>query len=232
MDALIAALDQLIAKKRNLKQAAMQQLLTGKKRVPGFQGEWEVKRLGEIAELKNGYAFESVTYSPLGDFKVVTIANVQDGYMDMAECSRILRLPSGLQSHHRLQMGDILISMTGNVGRVCIVVENDCLLNQRVGKLEPKSVEPDFLFLLVSQRRFISAMAAKAKGGVQGNISVSDITDYRFDIPSSAAEQIAIATVLSDMDAEIAALERRLAKTRDLKQGMMQELLTGRTRLV
>src|SRR5262249_51193988 len=86
-DTLLGALEQLIAKKRDLKQAAMQQLLTGQTRLPGFHGEWEVKSIGEIAHLKNGYAFKSETYNPLGDFKVITIANVQDGYMNTAECS-------------------------------------------------------------------------------------------------------------------------------------------------
>ena len=78
-----------------------------------------------------------------------------------------------LQRHHRLMRGDILISMTGNVGRVCINTEDDCLLNQRVGKLEPLAVDPDLLFLLMSQRKFLASMAAKAKGGAQGNLSAA-----------------------------------------------------------
>ena len=232
VDALLDSLERLITKKRDLKRAAMQQLLTGQTRLPGFHGEWEVKRLGEIAQLKNGFSFQSSTYTPLGQFKVVTIANVQDGHMDASQCNMIAKLPRELQSHHRLQRGDILISMTGNVGRVCRVTEDDCLLNQRVGKLVPSGVEGDFLFAILRQRFFLAAMEGKAKGGAQGNLSKTDITAYPFLVPTSIPEQAAIAAVLSDMDAELAALEARSDKTRDLKQAMMQELLTGKTRLV
>ena len=232
VDALIAALDRLIAKKRAIKQGAMQQLLTGKTRLPGFSGEWDMKRLGEVAELKNGYAFKSTTYSDAGDFKVITIANVQDGYLNTKECNKISAIPENLQSHQRLVPGDILISMTGNVGRVCVVNENNCLLNQRVGKLIPTLIDNYFFFHLLRQRHFLHAMMKKAKGGAQGNLSISDISEFEFTIPLIESEQRAIAEVLSDMDAEIAALEARRDKTRALKQGMMQELLTGRTRLI
>ncbi len=133
MDSLIEALEKLIAKKRAIKQATMQQLLIGKTRLPGFSGEWETKAVGEIGELRNGYGFKSATYSDSGSYRIVTIANVQDGQMDLAECSAIVDLPRDLQSHHRLKIGDLLISMTGNVGRVCRVTRLNCLLNQRVG---------------------------------------------------------------------------------------------------
>jgi type I restriction enzyme, S subunit len=232
VDALIGALDQLIAKKRDLKRAAMQQFLTGNQRLPGFTGHWKVKPLGEIAELKNGYAFRSATYTDLGEFNIITIANVQDGYMDNTECNKVASIPMDIQPHHKLRRGDILISMTGNVGRVCRVNEDNCLLNQRVGKIVSTAVEDGLLFFLLSQRPFIVAMMGKAKGGAQGNLSVTDITTHQFHVPSDPGEQIAIAEVLSDMDAELVALEQRRDKTRALKQGMMQELLTGRTRLV
>lgn len=232
VDVLIGAVDHLIAKKRDLKQAAIQQLLTCQKRLPGFHGEWVVKRVRDISALKNGYAFKSETYTPFGPFKVITIANVQDGYMDARECSNVFSLPQDLQTHQRLVVGEILISMTGNVGRVCRVIEPNCLLNQRVGKLLPTAIDNGFLYMLLRQPSFITAMTGVAKGGAQPNLSVSDINEYSFAIPTEAAEQAAIAEVLTDMDAELVALEQRRDKTRALKQGMMQELLTGRTRLV
>ncbi len=193
--------------------------------------EWEVKPLGQIAQLKNGYAFKSETYDPLGDFRIITIANVQDGFMDATECSRIVSLPSDLQPHQRLRVGDILISMTGNVGRVCRVTEPSCLLNQRVGKLMPTGFDSDLFFLLLGQRRFISLMATKAKGGAQGNLSVTDITEFQFAVPRTEPEQRAIAEVLSDADGLLGGLDRLIAKKRDLKQAAMQQLLTGQTRL-
>jgi type I restriction enzyme S subunit len=193
--------------------------------------EWEVKQLGDIAQLKNGFSFRSSTYTPLGQFKVVTIASVQDGYMNATECNKVAALPRELQAHHRLRRGDVLISMTGNVGRVCRVTEDDCLLNQRVGKLVPSGIEDNLLFVLLGQRAFLAAMSGKAKGGAQGNLSKSDITEYRFPVPPTLPEQHAIARALSDVDALLGALERLIAKKRDLKQAAMQQLLTGQTRL-
>jgi type I restriction enzyme S subunit len=190
-----------------------------------------VKQLGDIAQLKNGFSFRSSTYTPLGQFKVVTIASVQDGYMNATECNKVAALPRELQAHHRLRRGDVLISMTGNVGRVCRVTEDDCLLNQRVGKLVPSGIEDNLLFVLLGQRAFLAAMSGKAKGGAQGNLSKSDITEYRFPVPPTLPEQRAIATALSDVDALLGSLERLIAKKRDLKQAAMQQLLTGQTRL-
>jgi type I restriction enzyme S subunit len=232
VDALLDGLDRLIAKKRDLKQAAMQQLLTGKTRLPGFEGEWEETSIGKLAALRNGYTFKSSTYTNNGLFRVITIANVQDGRMDLTECNTINDLPNDLQPHHQLHIGDLLISMTGNVGRVCRVTHSLCLLNQRVGLLCPITVSGEFLFHVLSQRSFLTSMFGKAKGGAQGNLSKSDISDYTLLVPTDPKEQTAIAAVLSDMDAEIAALEQRRNKTKDIKQAMMQELLTGKTRLV
>jgi type I restriction enzyme S subunit len=232
VDALLAAQEKLIAKKRDIKQAAKQQLLTGKQRLPGFSGAWEVKRLGDVAELKNGFAFKSSTYTELGQFKVITIANVQNGYMTVEECNKVADIPADLQRHQKLMRRDILISMTGNVGRVCRVAEDDCLLNQRVGKLVPYAIDDDFFFSQLCQPTFAAEMTLRATGGAQGNLGKSDIVDYELAVPGSVEEQTAIATILSDMDAEIVALEQQRDKTRALKQGMMQELLTGRIRLV
>jgi type I restriction enzyme S subunit len=231
MAALISGLDQLIAKKRDIKHAAMQQLLTGQQRLPGFSGEWEVKRLGDVAELKQGYTFQSSTYTSAGEFNIITIANVQNGYMDISTCNKIDFLPRDIQPHQNLKINDILISMTGNVGRVCRVKESGCLLNQRVGKLSATLIDDEFLFYQISTPGFIVAMMGKAKGGAQANLSTQDITEYLIQVPKSKEEQTAIATILSDIDSELAILEMRYDKARQLKQGMMQELLTGRIRL-
>lgn len=232
VDALIAGLERLIAKKRNIKQAAMQQLLTGQTRLPGFSGEWEVARLGNVASLKNGYMFRSETYTPTGAYKVITIANVQDGQMFVEGCNSVAEPPADIQSHQQLEIGDILISMTGNVGRVCRVSESYCLLNQRVGKLVPIKVKSEFLFALLRQPAFIARMIGAAKGGAQPNLSASDINEHEFLMPTDSIEQSAVATILSGMDADLSAHEFRLNKTRAIKQSMMQELLTGRTRLL
>lgn len=231
IDELVSGLDKLIVKKRDIKQAAMQNLLTGQHRLPGFNGEWEMKRLGDVAELKQGYTFQSSTYTSIGEYNIVTIANVQSGYMDISGCSKIDFLPSDIQPHQNLKINDILISMTGNVGRVCRVSELGCLLNQRVGKLSATSINDGFFFHQISTPGFIAAMVGKAKGGAQANLSTPDIAEYLIQAPKSIEEQDAIAVILSDIDNEIATLETRCDKARQLKQGMMQELLTGKIRL-
>lgn len=231
-DAYIESLEKLIAKKRLIKQGAMQELLSGKRRLPGFSSRWKTQPLGEVSDLKNGYAFKSNMYNSLGKFRIITIANVQDGYMDMEECNKITILPNDIQQHQILKIGEILVSMTGNVGRVCRVTENGCLLNQRVGKLIPCNINQAFLFELLSQKTFMVDMSKKAVGGAQGNLSISDIIKYQISIPISKEEQSAIAQVLSDMDTEIETLEGKLDKARKIKEGMMQELLTGRIRLI
>lgn len=231
VDGLIAELEALLAKKRDLKQATAQTLLTAQTRLPGFDGAWREVKLGEIVTLHNGYAFKSATYDPIGQYKIVTISNVQSGTLNKQFEARIAALPNDLQPHHTLSKGDILISMTGNVGRVCIVDEENCLLNQRVGMIRPISARASFIMHLLQLRDFTCAMELEATGGAQGNLSKSQILAYVCKTPSELEEQTAIADALLDMDAEINALEAQLAKTRDLKTGMMQDLLTGRVRL-
>ena len=224
MDELISQLDELIAKKKAIKQWAMQSLLTPKE-------DWEVKKLGEICELQNGYSFKSSTYTPNGKYLIVTIANVQDGYMDTSECNKIIELPKDIQEHQELNLGDLLISMTGNVGRVCKVDTRNTLLNQRVGRLNPINVEVSFLYYLLNDRKFIKQMIIIAQGWAQCNLSKKDIDNYEVNIPTSREEQIRIATILSDMDNEIQELEQKKAKYEQIKQWAMQQLLTGKIRL-
>ena len=230
-DELIQTMEKKIAKKRLIKQGAMQKLLTPPSQPEALEG-WEVKKLGEVAEIRNGYAFKSITYDNNGKYRIITIANVQDGFMDITNCNKITNLPKDIQSHQRLFKGDLLMSMTGNVGRTCIVSENNSLLNQRVGKLIVTDIKMKFFFYLVQDRKFLNQMILNAQGGAQGNIGKNDILGYETYIPLNKSEQTQIATILSDMDNEIEMLENKLTKYKKLKQGMMQELLTGRTRLV
>ncbi len=231
-DAYIESLEKLIEKKRHIKKGAMQELLTGKRRLPGFSGEWNKVSVGAVASLKNGYAFKSTTYSPFGSYSVVTIANVQSGFMDLSDCSRTDFLPSDLQEHQKIAVGDILVSMTGNVGRVCRASEERCLLNQRVGKIQAKSIDTEFIYSVLSHDSFLASMISNAKGGAQPNLSSSDILEYSFLCPPNQDEQREIASALRAMADDLVLLQSKLFKARLIKQGMMQELLTGRIRLV
>jgi len=237
-------------KKQAIKSATMQQLLTGRTRLPAFAlrpdgtqkgykpselgdipEDWVVCFLADIANLKNGYAFKSADYCSHGKYCIVTIACVQNGYMNISDSNKLNKLPFDIQSHQILTRGSLLISMTGNVGRVAKVECDDLLLNQRVGLVESKSIDRDFLFYLLRNPTFLADMEEKAVGGAQGNIGKDDILSYSLIKPVCNKEQTAIATILSDMDNELQALTQKLEKARALKQGMMQQLLTGKIRL-
>lgn len=234
IDSLIVGLDELLEKKRAIKTGTMQQLLTGKKRLQGFTGEWKSVNLGDVIKVRNGYPFESATYSEIGTYKIVTIANVQNGRLDLSSYNIISSLPKNIQPCQILRIGDILISMTGNVGRICKVTEKNCLLNQRVGLLQivSKKIDEDFLYVVLNNVGFEKAMIEKGQGAAQSNIGNKDIENYVFNCPPTIEEQQAIANILSSMDTEIASLEQKRDKYIAMKQGMMQQLLTGKIRLV
>ncbi len=228
---LLGAEERKLEALRAHKKGLMQQLfpLEGETvprlRFPEFSdaGEWSLSPLGTIADLKNGYAFKSSTYAA-GDFRIVTIANVQSGKLTLDETKSIATLPIDLQAHQRLQVGDILISMTGNVGRVCLVDSSKLLLNQRVGKLLPRNVEPGFFYQTLQREEFRIGMGLKAAGGAQGNLSNSDITGFVIAKPREKEEQECIAACLSSLDILIAAQTRKLDGFRVHKKGLMQRL--------
>ena len=212
IDALIAGLDRLIAKKLDLKQAAMQQLLTGKTRLPGFSGKWEVKQLGDVVQIQKGQLITSSTLKQ-GDIPVIA-GGKQPAYYH-ASANRFGRT--------------ITISASGaSAGYVALysypIFASDCSTISESG-----SYSLDFIYyqLLSMQQTIYKSQT----GGAQPHIHAKDLTPLQFLLPS-LSEQTAIAAGLSDMDTELSALEARRDKTRALKQGMMQELLTGKTRLL
>ncbi len=220
VDALLAKLDALIAKKRDLKQAAMQQLLTGQARLPGFSGEWDVRRLGDVAEIVMGQSPSSSNYNAKG----LGLPLIQ-GNADIANRKTIRRISTS-EITKRGKCGDILMSVRAPVGEISRAVFDACL-GRGVCAIRYQN---DFMYhYLISQE---PSWARLSKGSTFDSVNSADVKALEFSMPNDAAEQTAIATVLSDMDAEITALETRRDKTRALKQGMMQELLTGRIRLV
>lgn len=243
VDALLSSLDALIAKKRDIKQAAMQQLLTGKTRLPGFEGEWAVTRLGEHATLiRNGVYSRaelsidgSVKYLHYGDIHTsgAVHLNPSEAIMPFLGADKAVRLG-------RLVSGDLVfVDATedlAGVGKSVEVVGAEG--TEVVAGLHTIAVRFDKRILadgFKAYLQFIPAFGAHLRSLAAGtkvlSTNRSHIASAEIALPS-IAEQAAIAQVLSDMDAELAALEARREKTRLLKQGMMQELLTGKTRLV
>jgi type I restriction enzyme S subunit len=236
VDALLGGLDRLIAKKSDLKQAVMRQLLTGQTRLPGFHGEWKVKRLGDHIDLLTGFPFPSDQYSDSG-VRLLRGSNVKRGETDWNEelVQYWPRITPELQ-RYQLQAGDLVIAMDGSlVGRSYArlkVSDLPAVLLQRVARIRSKSIDIGYLTQIVGSRRFVEYCDSVKTVTAIPHISSADIQNFEITMPPTLAEQTAIAEVLSEMDAELLGLEQRREKTRALKQGMMQELLTGGTRLI
>jgi len=212
VDALLDRLDRLIVKKRDLKQAAMQQLLTGQTRLPGFHGEWEVKRLGQIAKL---YQPETISQSEFTD----------SGYPVFGANGVV-----GMYERFNHESPQITISCRGNCGTVNRTQGPAWITgNAMVVNLDGATdIDKTFVYYAL----VYADLSLLVTGSGIPQIVRGPLEAFAIALPSDSAEQTAIAAVLSDMDTELAALEARRDKTRDLKQAMMQELLTGKTRLV
>jgi type I restriction enzyme, S subunit len=237
VDELMAAQARKVDALKTHKKGLMQQLFPRegetqpRLRFPEFQnaGEWEPTSLGSVARLRNGYAFKSAEYVDEGPYQIITIANVQQGNLTIESTKRMPALPSDIQEHQVLNLGDILISMTGNVGRVCRVTAEGLLLNQRVGKLVPEKIDAAFFYQLLQRDEFRNAMQLKAAGGAQGNLSGGDITEYAFTAPPTPAEQQRIATCLSSLDALITAETQKDEALKTHKKALMQQLFPAPT---
>lgn len=226
-DEVIEKLEDLIELKVKQKKGLMQKLLSGKVRLKGFDGEWEEKRLNDVCNIYNGYAFKSETYCDNGQYNIITIANVQQGTLDLTKVNTINELPSDILKYQILDIGDIIFSMTGNVGRVCKVSVNNCLLNQRVGKIKELFIDKEFLYNTLLDPIFIKKMETLAQGGAQDNLSIKNIKDYKIYIPMDIKEQSAIASILSQCDKEIELLKKKLDLYKKQKKWLMQKLLSG-----
>ncbi len=225
VDALIAALDKLIAKKRHIKTATMQQLLTGKTRLPGFGGEWEVKKLGDVVDFSNGKAHEN-SILPNGKFivinsKFISTQGEVKKYSDSCFCS--------------VSTDQIVMVMSdvpnGKAIAKCFYIDKEdrYTLNQRICSLKAITVDSKILFYLIDRNPYYLAFDDGVK---QTNLRKEDVLSCPLKLPPTLEEQKAIAQFLSDIDSAIAALEKRRAKTQAIKQGMMQQLLTGKTRII
>ena len=233
-DALIESLEQLLAKKCNIKQGAMQELLAGKKRLPGFSGEWEVKRLVQLADIRSG-GTPSTTQPQFWDGDILwgtpTDITALNGRKYLFDTSRKITL-YGLKSSSAevIPANSIVMTSRATIGE-CAINRLPVTTNQGFKNFVPfENVDVEFLYylLLTQKQGFVSLCG----GSTFLEIGKAQLAAFEVRLPATKVEQTAIAAILSDIDAEITALEAKLAKARSLKQGMMQELLTGRIRLV
>jgi type I restriction enzyme S subunit len=219
LDALIVSLEQTITEKKDIKQGAMQQLLTpphkGGKRLPGFSGEWVEKKLGGVSHIKTGSRNNQ--------------DKVADGeYPFYVRSQSVKRIDS-----YSYDEEAILIPGEGGIGTIFHYVNGKFEVHQRVYKISSFSEGAlgKFIFFKMRHEFFAHAMTNSVKATVD-SLRLPTFQEFEIYLPPTLTEQKAIAQILSDMDADITQLERKKGKHQAIKQGMMQELLTGKTRLV
>lgn len=246
VDALLAGLDRLIAKKRDLKQAAMQQLLTGQTRLPGFgrklgftnteigliPEDWIVAEVREVVRSHRQGYYTTTPYSNDG-VRLVRITDLMNPRLDYTTMP-MLRITQNDRDLYSIRRGDFLFARSGAIGRYGIVYHDiDAIFGSYIIRFTFDSTRlvNEFFGYLYQMRTVWRQLLAITQGSSNININASNIKSIKIPLPS-ANEQTAIAEVLTDMDEEIAGLAQRRQKTRALKQAMMRELLTGKTRLI
>lgn len=231
-DKAITTLKEIIQQKELQKKGLMQNLLTGKKRLDGFNDEWKEVKLGEIAEIKSGYSFRTTSFSHSG-IALIRISNIICNKIEIN--NNTVFLPNNykdLYDNFIIKNNDLLIAMSGaTTGKMGVYRTNNiALLNQRVGCIRAKiNYSQDFIIQALSNFDYI--FLNMSYGGAQENISIKDISNAKLFIPTSIEEQKAIAEILMKADEEISLLNKQLELYTEQKKGLMQQLLTGKIRV-
>ena len=182
--------------------------------------------ISEIGILKNGYAFQSSTYNPAGSHKIITIANVSgERYIDVDSYNCIKKIPDDIQVHQVLKKDDILISLTGNVGRVSLCAEGNYFLNQRVGLLQLKQdVNREYVYQALSSKRFEQTMIACGQGAAQMNIGKGDVENYTIPYSCNTLNMEIIASTLKTYDFLMSVEIDRLRLFHQQKQYLLAQM--------
>ena len=220
LDERIATQNKIIEDLKKLKSAISKHLFSRKDLLE------TTIRLADIAALKNGYAFQSSKYDTKGKWKILTIANVSgERYINDDDCNCIINLPNDIQDHQVLKEGDILISLTGNVGRVSLCKAGNILLNQRVGLLcITKNVNQEFLYQVLSSRRFENSMVACGQGAAQMNIGKGDVENFVLPYSSNANNIHLVARILHSYDECIINEQQELTLLTMQKQYLLDQM--------
>lgn len=231
-DALIDSLEQLLTKKRQIKQGAMQELLTGKRRLPGFEARWQSRSIKALADIQRGASprpiDDPVWFDDSSSVGWVRISDVTQSGMYLSSTTQRLS-EAGIRKSRFVPSGNLIMSICATVGRPIITELNTCIHD---GFVVFDVLKVDKKFLYYALLNIQDDWSKHGQTGSQMNLNTGLINGTEIPVPDEPAEQAAIAQVLADMDADINALESRLSKANDLKQAMAQALLTGRIRLV
>ncbi|QBN20264.1 restriction endonuclease subunit S [Flavobacterium nackdongense] len=229
-DNLIKGLEKVIAKKRNIKQGAMQKLLQPKEK-------WEVKSFKDLCWFQEGPGLRNWQFTKRG-IKVINVTNLENGLLNLDRTDRHISLDEfhKMYEHFEIDENDIVVASSGNsYGKVAVVRKQDLplLMNTSVIRFKPLSnLDYNFLLIYLKSSQFKNQIDLLITGGAQPNFGPVHLNQITINMPPTKEEQTKIASVLLDMDNEILALETKLEKYKSIKQGMMQNLLTGKIRLV
>ena len=239
VDTLIAMIEKQLSKKKAIKQGAMQELLTGKRRLPGFSGEWQNFNLMKHSKIKARIGWQGLKkaeYLDSGYALLVTGTDFDDGKVRWDNCHYVTHSRYDQDQNIQIRNNDILITKDGSLGKVALVqgLTKPATLNSGVFVIRPMqdAYDPAFVYHILSSFVFKNFLDRLSAGSTIIHLYQKDISKFEFLLPPTIAEQEAIAEVLSEMDADIAILESKLAKYRQVKQGMMQQLLTGKIRIL
>ncbi len=235
-DALIERFEKLIVKKKGVKQGAMQQLLTGKIRLPGFGGEWEVKNLGDlVTHISSGIYGSETQIDDLIPFPVATTAHINEDNTWNEKPMSIRYFSRNQVAKYTVTTGDIVVVKSsgsaekiksGKLGFVTDKTSGKFIFSNFLMLLRPTIADSSFLYYFLTSYKVKSILPNLCEASTYPNLRINEYLDIDVPYPKPK-EQIAIATVLSDMDSEIESLKQKRDKYTMLKQGMMQQLLTG-----
>ena len=239
VDELINLVEKQIDKKKAIKQGAMQELLTGKRRLPGFSGEWRYFNLMKNSKVKARIGWQGLKkseYLDSGYALLATGTDFDDGRVLWDRCHYVTRSRYEQDRNIQLQNNDILITKDGSLGKAALVqgLTKPATLNSGIFVIRPlqDAYDPVFVYQILSSFVFKNFLDRLSAGSTIIHLYQKDVGKFEFLLPPTIAEQKAIAEALSEMDADIAALENKLTKYRQVKQGMMQQLLMGKIRLM
>ena len=235
IDNLISSLGKLIEKKKNIKQGAMQQLLTGKVRLQGFNKPWVEKKLGDNATIQRGGSprpIEAFLTTNRKGINWIKIGDVRPNDKFIRHTAEKI-IPEGVSHSRQVYKGDFILSNSMSFGRPYILNIDGCIHDGwLVIKDYSNTYDMDFLYYILSSNAIFEQYIAMAAGSSVKNLNKEKVANVVLFAPQTLAEQQAIATILTKMDNEITALEAKKAKYEAIKQGMMQQLLTGKIRLI
>ena len=239
VDTLITDLQKLIRKKKDIRQGTMQMLVTGKKRLDGFDGEWVKINLSKNSKLKARIGWQGLTtaeYLDEGYSYLIPGTDFKDGQIDWNGCHYVDYNRYEQDPNIQVSNGDLLLTKDGTIGKVAYVADltRPATLNSGVFLVKPitDAYIAHFMFYVLESSVFKDFLQQLSAGSTINHLYQKDLVKFDLYVPPTKEEQEAIAGILFDMDSDIHRLEKKLSKYQKIKQGMMEELLTGKVRLM